>query len=99
MNEWVFKTAYFNCKAKTITKATDIDIELNYSRQEIMDTIEKWVSEGSGWLIDQVDSHHINIMSYHPLKGSSYIELPVELCNSMRGLINIKNEDNECFRW
>ena len=33
------------------------------------------------------------------MKGSSYIKLPQELRNSAKGLINIKNEDNECFRW
>ena len=30
---------------------------------------------------------------------SSYIELPAKLRNSKKGLINIKNKDNECFRW
>ena len=33
------------------------------------------------------------------MKGSSYIQLPYELRNSAKGLINMKNEDNECFRW
>ena len=36
---------------------------------------------------------------YEPTKGSSYIPLPVELRNSRKGLVNLKNEDNECFRW
>ena len=34
-----------------------------------------------------------------PLNGSSYIELPPELRNPAKGLINLKNNDNECFRW
>ena len=29
----------------------------------------------------------------------SYIELPTEPKNSAKGLINIKNKDDECFRW
>ena len=33
------------------------------------------------------------------MKGSSYIQLPSELRNPKKGLINMKNEDNECFRW
>ena len=36
---------------------------------------------------------------YDSLKGSSYIQLPQELRNSTRGLVNIKNDNNECFRW
>ena len=33
------------------------------------------------------------------MKGSSYIKLPQELSNSEKGLINMQNEGNECFRW
>ena len=69
------------------------------SRQEILNVIDKWVSEGSGWVIDQIDSHYINVTTYKPLHGSSYIELPTELRNPKKGLINIKNKDDECFRW
>ena len=95
----IYKTAFFNGKAKTITKANDIEHELNMSRQEILNVIDKWVSEGSGWVIDRIVSHHINVTTYTPLYGSSYIELPMELRNPKKGLINIKNKDNECFRW
>ena len=48
----IYKTAFFNGKAKTITKANDIEPELSMSRQEILNVIDKWVSEGSGWVID-----------------------------------------------
>ena len=48
----IYKTAFFNGKAKTITKANDIEHELSMSRQEILNLIDKWVSEGSGWVID-----------------------------------------------
>ena len=92
----IYKTAFFNGKAKIITK---VEPELNMSRQEIMNAIDKWVSEGSRWVINKVDSHYINITLYKPLNGSSYIELPTELRNSKKGLINMKNKDEECFRW
>ena len=47
----ICKTAFFNGKAKTITKVDDVEPELNMSRQEILNVIEKWVSESSGWVI------------------------------------------------
>ena len=31
--------------------------------------------------------------------GSTYIELPDKLKIPMKGLINIKNNDNKCFLW
>ena len=37
--------------------------------------------------------------TYDPLAGSSYFPLPPESSNSMKGLINLKNKDNECFKW
>ena len=95
----IYKTAFFNGKAKTITKVDDTEPELNMSRQEILNVIDKWVSEGSGWVIDRIDSHYLNVTLYKPLSGSSYIKLPAKLGNSRKGLINLKNEDNECFRW
>ena len=95
-----YKTAFFNGKAKAIFKANDIEHELTMSRKEILNTIDKWVSEGSGWVIDRIDSHYINVTTYQPLNGLSYIELPIELQNPAKGLIcNIKNKDSKCFRW
>ena len=95
----IYKTAFFNGKAKTITKPNDIEPELSMSRQEILNVIDKWVSKGSGWVINRIDSHYINVTTYKLLHGSSYTELPTELRNPKKGLINIKNKDNECFRW
>ena len=94
----IYKTAFFNGKAKTITKANDIEHELSMSRQEILNVIDKWVSEGSGWVIDRIDSHYVNVTTYTPLHGSSYIELPTELKSPKKGLMNIRNKDDECFR-
>ena len=47
----------------------------------------------------EIRSHFVNIVKYLPLRGNSYIRSPEELRNSMCGLINPKNIDNECFRW
>ena len=69
------------------------------SRQEILNVIGKWVSEGSGWVIDRIDGHYINVTTYKPLNGSSYIELPMKLKNPKKELINLQNKDDECFRW
>ena len=98
-DEIVYKTAYFNSKAQTIINNIEIPEALQLSKQQILNMIAKWISEGSGWTIQFVDNHHLNIVQYQPMKGSSYIKLPQELRNSKKGLINMKNEDNECFRW
>ena len=95
--ESIYKTVFLNGKAKIITMANDIEPELSMSRQEILDVIDKWVSEALEWVTDRINSHYINVNTYRPLNGSSYKELPTELRNSKKGLINIKNKDDECF--
>ena len=53
----------------------------------------------SGWIIEWVDAKHVNISVYSPFSERSYIELPNNLRNSKKTLINIKNNDNKCFPW
>ena len=98
-DETVYKSAYFNSSAQTIINQTEIAYSLQLSKQQILNKEAQWISEGSGWTIKSVDSHYLNIVKYKPLKGSSYIQLPQGLRNSAKGLINMKNKDNECFRW
>ena len=61
--------------------------------------IDAWINEGSSWIVESIESQYINISTYKPLLGSSYINLPIELRNPRKGLINIKNKDQKCFLW
>ena len=92
------KTAYFNSATMTIINNAEIAESLQLSKQELLNKIAQWISEGSGWTIESVDNHYLNVVKYEPMKGSSYIKLLQELRNSAKGLINMKNEDNEYFR-
>ena len=94
-----YKDAYFNSTAFTILNEYQIIEALDKAAEEINNKIAFWLSEGSGWTIVEIRSHFVNIVKYLPLRGNSYIPSPEELRNSMMGLINLKNIDNECFRW
>ena len=94
-----YKDAYFNSKVFTILNREDIIDALDNAAEEINNKIAVWLSEGSGWIIVVIRSHFVNIVKYLPLRGNSYIQLPVEIRNSKKGLINPKNEDNKCFLW
>ena len=50
-------------------------------------------------IIESVEAQYLNISIYSPLIGSTCIELPDGLKNPMKGLINIKNNDNKYFLW
>ena len=87
----VYKTAYFNSKPQTIINNIEINEALQLSKQQILNMIAQWISEGSGWTIESVDNHYLNIVQYQPMNGSSYIKLPQELRHHRKGLINMKN--------
>ena len=98
-NDIINKTAYFNSQTKIIINDSNIAESLESSEQELLNKVAVWISVGSGWTIESVNNHYLNVVKYEPMKASSYIKLPSELINSKKGLVNIKNDDNQCFRW
>ena len=88
-----------NSKAKMIINENEINGSIQTLNQEILNGISVWLSEGSGWTVETVNEQYINIVRYKPLNASSYIKLRPELRNPAKGLINLQNKDNECFRW
>ncbi len=64
----------------------------------ILAGIDQFVQNGSGWVLRNIRYIQINTARYRPVRGSSFIPLPRALAFK-RAIINIKNEDLECFRW
>ena len=95
----IYREPYFNAGPFTVTNRIDIEESIDNGIERILELIAGWLSEGSGWVFKLVLSHNINIVSYFPLRGTSYINLPEELRHPMKTLVNPKNEDNRCFLW
>ena len=89
-----FRTVYYNSTTKTVINQK---FSLENAFQEIWYEIDNWINEGSGQIVELIESQCIYISSYRPLSGSSDIKLPAELRNSKKGLINVKNIDQKCF--
>ena len=98
-NEPIYREPYFNAGPFTVTNRVDIEESINNGIERILELIAVWLSEGSGWVFESVLLHIINIVSYFPLRGTSYIELPKELRHPKKTLVNPKNKDNRCFLW
>ena len=94
-NEIEYSLVYFNSLAKTVIGSNKFG--LNQVFQEIIDRLDNWVGNGCGLIVEEVDNQYLNVSSYLPLSGSTYIKLPVELRHPIKGLINIQNNDNKCF--
>ena len=93
----IFDIETVKLKAKAVT-VTNQRFNLNGAYEESKHILDIWTGLGSGWIIDKMENINIDIANYDPLAGSSYIQLPPELNNSMKGLTNIKNKDDECFK-
>ena len=48
-------------------------------------------------LVGMFNQLSLSILNYRPLSGNSYMDLPVELRNPRKGLINITNKDKNMF--
>ena len=92
----MYSTLYFNSITKTII---DQRYHLKESFEEILNLLDIWINESTGWSIDEIQGLYINTSNYEPLSSSSYIQLPEKLRKSKKDLINIKNKDNKCFLW
>ena len=53
---------------------------------------------GSNSLFTSIVHLAIYTVKYEPIRGSSYIALPTKLAVK-KVIVNLKNEDNECFKW
>ena len=53
--------------------------------------------QGSNWRFHSVLSLDFHTVKYEPLDGSSCIPLPAFLA-AKKAIINLKNEDDECFK-
>ena len=91
-----FAPVYFNSTTKTVIRHK---FSLANAFQIIFYMIDAWINEGSGGIVESMESQYINVSTYLPLSGSSYINLPIELRSSKKGLINIKKKDRKCFLW
>ena len=65
---------------------------------EVLEEFAKYQMDGSGWSLKSTDSLLVSVAGWKPMKGSSYIPLPKNLKNK-KALINMKNSDQECFKW
>ena len=64
----ILKNGYFNSTTDLIINETDIKLAIQASQQQILNKIAQWISEGSGWTIQSIENHYINIAILQPLE-------------------------------
>ena len=85
-------------KCQRALKFEDIDEGFSESIKKMSNSLIEYQWQGSNWTVDKVVDLTMHMARYRPLKGSSYIPLPIRL-RSKYTIINVNNKDNTCFMW
>ena len=85
-------------KQEALLQASEIKEAQDKAIPHLLELLEKWTQRGSGWVVDRVQTLWLDIARYQPLRGGSYIPLPVEV-KLKKAVINVKNKVDHCLRW
>ena len=96
--EVLFTTAYFTSKYEINFPDTDVSKLYKLMTDKLLESLASFVQRGSNWVFHSIEKLELNTVKYKPLSASSYIKLPKELADK-KAIINMKNDDNECFKW
>ena len=81
-----------------ITNEDEITNVLNQMATDIEHQAEVLEMSESGLVLTQMDKIKFNFDKYNPTRGGKFIPLPKWVQNK-KACINIKNEDNKCFKY
>ena len=94
----IAKEAAFHSKTEVNLESTDSNELFSKKKETVLESLAKFQSQGSNWRFHSVLRLNLHTVKYEPLGGSSYISLPKFLATK-KVIINLKNEDDECFKW
>ena len=80
------------------TLPTQLNDQITEAYFKIIESLETFMRNGSGWQIDQVTKLEIEIAQFSPIYVSSYIPLPAKL-KAKKAILNVQNDDDKCFMW
>ena len=88
---------FFSSRQKENLGNNFIDIVEEMIR-EMIEAMENYNKRGSNWIFKKVIRLDVNFVRWKPLGGSAWIPLPEKLAHK-KAVINMKNQDDFCFKW
>ena len=95
-DEEIFDEPFFLSRQKK-NLGTNLEI-VGEMENEMIENLERFNRGGSNWVFEKVLVLEIHFVRWKPLRGSGWIALPPAL-QKKKALINMKNEDDMCFKW
>ena len=93
------KRLTLDSKHITIYNKENVDSVLSNMMKDLEEKIESVRLSDTGWSIKRIHSIYLKSFTNKAVRGSNYIQTPDKYKNSKCGLINIQNDDQECFKW
>ena len=90
--------AEFNGRSNTHTITTELGDTYEEMKEKMLESLSKYQKEGSGWRLYSIIGLDISVAKFNPLRGSGHSKLPPFIANK-KAVINMKNEDDQCFKW
>ena len=96
--EGLAKEAAFHCKTEVNLESTDSNELFSKKKETALESLAKFQRQGSNWRFHSLLSLELHTAKYVQLGGSSYIS-PSKFLAAKKAIINLKNEDDDCFKW
>ena len=96
--EVIAKEAEFHSKTEINLESNDSNELFLKMKETVLESLAKFQRQGSNYRFHSVLSLNLHTVKYVPLGGSSYIPLHKVLA-AKKSIINLKHEDDECFKW
>ena len=96
--EVIAKEAAFHSKTEDNLESTDSNEFFSKTKETVLKSLAKFQRQGSNWRFCSVLSLYLHTVKYVRLGGSSYIPFSRFLA-AKKAIINLKNEDDEFFKW
>ena len=89
---------WFNSKMEILESMNEFDDIYSKQTSKIWNEISDFTSNGSGWVIKNVDGITVDISSYTPFTVGceDSIPVPTQILNS-KATVDIKDTKNQCF--
>lgn len=81
----------------TSTYPEQLQEQIDASMEVFQERMSIFVQAGFCWTLHQNHALILEMDTYEPLQGSSYIKQPKDILDT-KAVVNIKNEDLECFK-
>ena len=89
---------FFHSETVENLEGTDESVIYDRSIQTIEERIQNFNQRGSNWRFQRVLSLDVHFTDFQPLRGSTFLPLPRKIATK-KAVINMKNDDDQCFKW